>query len=290
MKKQDSNDDPGKKTGNGSSDAGKMPRNLNGKDLDDLGPYALEICESQEDIDYLTFLIKLAGDVVTDPAAARRFSENPDGYVGECGYNRKVNMDDGLLKLILALGDEEINRAISQNDVERAVEIMESKGLLEDLGNVRISVPEETIRNLYADLGITDVDTGKIGLVSTVSILLTMILVLVTAGVFAAALVQVAAAVETVLALEALVEIAVAGASPASPAELKRILSRNLPLRVWSLKGDATGGYIATNTYINNQVDKIIDMIKKRRPEIFERIDEQKLRRLIICNITKTIQ
>lgn len=90
------------------------------KQFSDEGNAALSINLSHDEIEYLNFLDKLGKDVVNTPAIARQFSKDPATFIHQYGYNGKIDFDEGMLKLMLALGDEDINDAINQNDISKS--------------------------------------------------------------------------------------------------------------------------------------------------------------------------
>lgn len=84
----------------------------------------------KDDVEYINFLQKLTKKIIEDPKVAKEFSDNPQAYVDKLGYKKKINIDDSLLKIILALGDEEILRAIEDNNLEKFISLCQSKKLL----------------------------------------------------------------------------------------------------------------------------------------------------------------
>jgi hypothetical protein len=121
--------------------------------LPDKGLAAINVDFSKKDIDYLNFLDKLGNDIIKNPVVAREFVKNPQLFVERYGYNEKVDLDEGLLKLVVALGDENINNAIVANDVATVLTLMKEKGLL-DGNNIGIDISDEQKREMLALLGI----------------------------------------------------------------------------------------------------------------------------------------
>ena len=87
---------------------------------------------SRQGKEYLEFLKKLSDDIVEDSTVAVEFSQNPNAYCKKAGFdNLFINMDSGLLKLILALGDQELCDAANRNDIQEFVLLCQQKGLLD---------------------------------------------------------------------------------------------------------------------------------------------------------------
>ena len=121
--------------------------------LSDEGKAALSINLTQDEIEYLNFLNKLAQDVIKEPAVARQFACDPNAFIQQYGYKGEVNLDEGMLKLILTLGDDDINTAINQNDITTALALMQSKGLLDDISKsdtqIKFSVKDVEFYDLF---------------------------------------------------------------------------------------------------------------------------------------------
>lgn len=122
----------------------------------DEGTPVINIKLSDDDDGYLNFLNSLAEDIIREPAIAREFALDPSAFVKQYGYKDKVNLDEGMLRLILTLGDEDINAAISQKDMSAAIALMESKGLLDDVckSEMKIQFSEEEMSQIYEQLGL----------------------------------------------------------------------------------------------------------------------------------------
>ena len=61
---------------------------------------------------------------------------------------------------------------------------------------------------------------------------------------------------------------------------------QNLPLRVWSLKGQEANTYIAADKYVTNQAQKLMKFFKEKDPMTFENIDEKQLEQMLKLSIT----
>ena len=98
------------------------------KSFGDEGNAAISINLTHDEIEYLKFLDKLGKDVIKEPAVARQFASDPNAFIQQYGYKGEINLDEGMLKLVLALGDEDINTAVNQNDITTALALMQNKG------------------------------------------------------------------------------------------------------------------------------------------------------------------
>ncbi|EGN58240.1 hypothetical protein Premu_0031 [Hallella multisaccharivorax DSM 17128] len=79
---------------------------------------------------YLTFLSKLSLEIKRNPCVAREFAKDPQAYSEEFGFNEQISLDNGLLKIIIALGDDDIVKSIEQGNASEYVKILKQKGFI----------------------------------------------------------------------------------------------------------------------------------------------------------------
>ena len=261
--------------------------NLQTRGLSDEGSPALLIDLSQDDIDYLKFLTKLANDIIKDSVIAKQFAKNPNDFIKEYGYTGEITLDEGMLKLILALGDEEINQAVNQRDMTTALELMENKGYLNNISEVKLQLTSEQIKKVYDNLGIpiNDIDISN----PQIAVLAAPVIVYALAAVYS----QAAVVYNVGGVINAAVLVTVYAWTEAwgpQSSEINNVIDNNLPLKLWSLKGNEKDTYIATDKYIDNQVERAIKLTKQHNPQLLENISEKDLSRLIKYNIIKNFK
>ncbi len=122
------------------------------EELSDDGVAAIDIPLSRKNVQYLIFLDKLGKDVIKDANIAKEFSENPQAYFQKYGYTESVDFDENMLNLILALGDEDINKAISLGDIKQVLALMREKGLLNLNSYNQIELTEKQRQELISTL------------------------------------------------------------------------------------------------------------------------------------------
>ena len=76
---------------------------------------------------YVNFLQKLANDIIKEPKIAKEFAKDPNGYLKKNGFDMNISLDEGMLNLVLALGDDDINQAISKNDLQKFYSLCKEK-------------------------------------------------------------------------------------------------------------------------------------------------------------------
>ncbi|GHV62855.1 hypothetical protein FACS1894195_5060 [Bacteroidia bacterium] len=255
---------------------------VNSDQLPPKGTHALELDISKGELDYLRFMNKLSEDIIRHPVIAKEFSKNPQLFLNKYGYHEPIDLDENILKLILALGDEDINKAVNAGDIKMTLKLMEEKNLLNDLAKsyTNVTLPEEQTKQLLALMGVevNENECYSCGPGLCLVIILLAAIIYVGAATIAAA----GVCVYVGFALE------VYGPS-ASIYKDFGLLENNTPLKIWSLKGSPNDTYFAVNHYIENQVDKIIEAINSY--ENVKKFDEDKMREFLKLNIlTQTIK
>jgi hypothetical protein len=242
------------------------------------GAHAIEFDFTQAELDYLRFIQKLSDDIVQHPMIAQAFAHNPKLFLEKYGYNEPIDLDEGMLKLVLALGDMDINRAINVGDIGLVLKLMEEKGLLNDLANTysHLNISEERAKEMLLAMGF---DKDEIEYFAFCIPFPAICVVVVLVGFYLGAVAMNTAAVAALgyIALAIAEHVEVFGA----PSNGSKFLDDNLPLKIWSLKGNSNDTYIATDIYLEDQVDKVIDLVKSHNSSF----DEKKMREFLKLNI-----
>ena len=253
--------------------------------LSDEGKAALSINLTQDEIEYLNFLNKLAQDVIKEPAVARQFACDPNAFIQQYGYKGEVNLDEGMLKLILTLGDDDINTAINQNDITTALALMQSKGLLDDISksDTQIKFSDEEVKKIYAEMGINVDDDfisqKKYGFAAVWPVyVIAAVVSQLGVGYNVVAGINAAIAVTVYLVVEAW------GQSK----NVNNVTNANLPLKIWSLKGQDANSFVAADQYISDQSKKIVNIGKENNPELLNYVSEAELEQVVKLNILST--
>ena len=220
------------------------------EDLPARGKHAIDLDLSKSELNYLRFLQRLSDDIIRNPEIAQSFARNPQLFLEQYGFHEPIDLDEGMLKLILALGDQDINRAVSVGDIRLVLSLMEERGLLTNLtSSLNLSISEKQTREILLAMGvIADQDYLSPEFIVFVFIL-----------------------------FPAVVLVSADGAVNSG----NNFLDNNLSFRIWTLKGKSNDTYIAVDMYLENQVNKIIDLIKSRNIPF----DENKMRDFLKLNL-----
>lgn len=256
----------------------------------DEGTPVVNIKLSTEETNYLNFLNGLATDIIKEPTIAREFARDPSTFVKQYGYKDKVFLDEGMLKLILTLGDEDINNAINQKDVTKAIELMKRKGLLDDICNskMKIQFSKEEISKIYKQMGANfDKETFDEKISISTAVAVTVFYVLAAAIESVAVGYSVAGAFN-LAAYFTVVVYSKTSLWPRLENNMDGTINRNLPLKIWSLKGQKAKTYIAADKYVTDQAKKMMKLIQDCDPEMLQKIDERHLEQILKVSISNS--
>lgn len=188
---------------------------------------------------------------------------NPQAYFQKYGYTESVDFDENMLNLILALGDEDINKAISLGDIKQVLALMREKGLFKLNSYNQIELTEKQKQELISTLGMdqSQQDNFVCGVAAVCVFYVAVAVVSVAAVAYTAA-----AGVTAVASLGVYTSVKAYGRS----ASIQRILDNNSVLKIWSLKGDMEKTYVTTNLFIEEEINKALDAIEEINPSAFE--------------------
>lgn len=238
------------------------------------GISAIELDLTKDELEYLHFMQKLSDDIVKYPIIAQEFTKNPQLFLEKYGYKESINLDDNILKLILALGDEDINKAINVRDVKTVLKLMKEKNLLNNIDNTYsyINIQEEKVKEILSLMGVESENLECYSCVPGICYFGVLVV-----AVYIAAAVSVAAAGVT------------AGVAAASWTYIESFiannsadfLDQNSSLKIWSLKNKANDTHFAVDLYIEEQVNEMIDIVKSYDISF----DEEKMKDFLKINI-----
>ena len=241
------------------------------------------------DYEYLKFLDKLSKEIISDPSIAADFSKNPQVYLNKYQYGGDINLDDGLLKLILALSDTDIANAIKEGNIKEFLRLCKEKNLIENIGFFNDEYYQEQIKELAKkdefkqylksiDPEVTTPYSGPSGpptLPPPPGLLVTVpVLVYVVAALVASAAVAIGMAVVILEAVK----------GPQN-SNLSASNQDDLIINAWVLKG-GKNFQVTFDEQIDKYIDDIIDFVKSEYPSYFESVSETQVRELLKYNFT----
>lgn len=241
----------------------------------DLGKIAVPISINlkPEEAKYAAFLQKLSKDIIEHPVIAKEFSKNPELFLQRYGYNESVSLDEGLLNLVLALGDDDINRAIKLNDIKLFYNLCNEKGLLNFQSSFGESLSNEELQKKLNDMGIDVANSEDIQAIFFTIPVIYIAAVAVVAVVYAAVYDEVAVGSEYWGSVK--------------KTNLELLTESNPILNIWTLKDKKDKTYFVVSAIVENQINDAIEIVKQKNPSYFERNSEEDLRNLLRLNLLK---
>lgn len=246
-------------------------------------PFSLNL--KIDDYRYIRFLQKLSKDIIDNPSVAADFSKDSEVYLKKYNYDKKINLDDSLLKLILALGDSDILNTIKTNNVKEFLRLCKQRNLIKDIGFFDDEYYQEQIEILYKKDEFKKYTKMLNDKLSTKSLGPTgpptyppppniFVMAFFVAAIAAGAVVAIAMAVVILEAVR----------GPRNYSSLPN--QEDLTINAWALK-DGTNNFKATfDNEIEKYIDDIVDFIKTEEPLYFENYSEIQLRELLKYNFT----
>ncbi len=238
-----------------------------------------------EDENYIQFLSKLTTDIIASPDIASKFADNPEEYCKKYGYNSNIKLDAGLMKIILALGDRQINDSIKNGDVKAFVRACRENGLIsykslrQDayLNKISdyISANKATFNSPLARKIQKTRATNDAGDAANEEIISSFVY-----GAVAVVIAAVAAEVFVVIGTTTWV-------THVHGTQVDASKDDNPAIQIWDLKDGDEKTYIPADKINNELVEEGIGFIKTEFPEVLEKIDEPTLRNIILINIQK---
>ena len=96
------------------------------------GRYSIAVPMSSNEIRYVDFLQFLSNEIVKDHNVSKEFIDNPQKYCTDHGFpNLPINMESGLLKFILQLGNDQLNNTLKVGDASGFVASCKQNGILD---------------------------------------------------------------------------------------------------------------------------------------------------------------
>lgn len=241
---------------------------------DALLPISIKI--KPDDARYIKALQKLSIDILNNPEIANEALNNPLTVLNKYGYNGDIRLDDTITKIILALGNKEINDAIKNKNMNDFVALCKKYNLIADQNK------SEFLSNKYYQEQLTkykeytqtrvqaDETAAELFFVAG-AIAIAVVAVVVVAGVGAAWNV-------------------IAGYN--SFVRVNRMASREeaQQLSVIDIVPMKTeNGYQLVDEYYEEAVSSAVEFIKIEHPEVLKVNSEDELRQFIYANIIQNI-
>lgn len=239
---------------------------INRRNSNPKGKAAVELILSEEEKKLLNFINQLVSDIVSTPLIARQFAESPETFAKIYGVEElQIDFEDPLWKLILALGDEDIHRAIKLGDISLFLSLCDERGLIAGLQDADLS----RFHNILTQNPDLPQTRGSLVVVLAAG-------VAVVAGAIAGAIAVAAGAAAYYLAV---ISVEVFWTGNASIKMDTRVY------QIWALKGDNEKTYVMLSEYQNKIVDNIIEALQEHFSKEMQNVNIHELKQAIALNL-----
>jgi len=255
-------------------------------------PISLEL--KPEDVQYIKAIQLISIDILRHPQKAKAFNENPKSVLRNYGYNGDVNFDDNLLKVTMALADEDIHNAIKSQDFKTFIKLCKEKDIISPTkGIFADEFYQKQLNEILKDNDITKLKE-QLSLRSGVSLedinidedeVISIVLVFI---VVVAVGLAILGAVWAVLIFSTKTKGMNANGSIVTVDSDFNALDL-YDLKLYTLQENDKNSYIAVDEYIEEIVEKAISAIKEIDPDYFVKNSEIEARNLVKINMINSL-
>ena len=223
---------------------------------------------SNEDMRFLGFLENLVTDILENPKIAKKLAENPQAIAQSYGVqDLRINFDDELWQLIIALGDEDLHNAAINQNIPLFFSLCEDMGLISE-------VKKSDIVKYFNEI-FEGEDPGE-----TVGIVIAVVVGIIAGAVAGIGVGYIVGGVAAgIAALATFIWDSTRGDSSAM------VLRDPQAYQLWVLKNGNTNTQILLSEYKEKIINDCIDVLFKYFPEKAKEIDIEKFRQFIILNM-----
>lgn len=234
----------------------------------------------------------LVQEIIANPQIAQELSKDPEAFCKQRGYKFTIDLDDAIFKVIVALGNSEINEALKNNDFERFMQLCAEMKLLDEgqkikLNTVFQSEEEQEIFNSIAyELNGETIETRSVAFWFAVSVVLIVAIILTyTVG------------MEERLVPDKLVqsypdidgELKEGAVTSQTPNKRQAFLHCTDPnysvLDVWALKNKNVNSYQLVSGYKVFFANQLVSYLKINKPNLFEKYSDVQISEFLKKNM-----
>lgn len=279
------------------------------------GHIAIPLFLDEIDLEYFKFLDNLCQNIIDDPNVARAFSESPNIYMEKFGYHHPIDIDEGFLNLVLALGDEDVLNIMKNCDLSKFIRVLDDKGYLKKMSNSHFNIQlskSDTLKLKQLDDYLKKNNISKSTYIENEEQTLVAVFIVyaIAIAVSQAAVAYNAVAtinVETVTNVHHRVNVLTKTNVKTKGAgyveiyhpnaifnntisinndTLAQYVDLNPVINVWGLKGgDLADTYIIANSVIQQEVDYLLHLFEEIYPNIYNVYSKEKVAQLVAFNL-----
>ena len=268
------------------------------KDITDSKGVSISLSLNEETKQALRDIAPLVQEIIDNPKVAQELSKDPESFCKQRGYNFTIDLDDAIFKVIVALGNEEINKALKSNDFERFMQLCADMKLLETGQKVKLNVlfqneDEQEIFNAIAyELNGETIETRSVAFWLAVSVVLVVAIILTyTVGT------EESPIDDENVSLQRLEPGLQSEDNVLSKDQINICTSKRMQsflhctdpnysvLDVWALKNINVSDYQLVSGYKSFFVNQLVSYLKVNKPDIFTKYSEMQISEFLKKNI-----
>lgn len=259
-------------------------------EINDSKGVSISLSLNEETKQSLQKIAPLVQEIIDNPTIAQELSEDPNGFCKKRGYDFTFELDDAILKVIIALGNKDINDALKNNDFERFMQLCAELHLLDEGQKVRLnavfqSEEEQEIFNSIAEqLNGESIESRSVALWLAVSVVIVIAIILT----YTVGTEEDVAQNKPLMAQEECQSVKEAVKYPHIPRSQAFLRCTNpnySVLDVWALKNKRVDSYQLVSGYKTFLAQQIVSYLKTNKPNLFKNFSEVQITEFLLKNM-----
>lgn len=249
-----------------------LPQESSTSDCPETNGVPISLTLTEETRTALLQLEPLVQEIIENPSTAHEFAANPKLFCEKRNFPFSIDENDAVFKIILALGDNDINAAITASDFELFMQLCESKGLLDErqVSNINVVFQSEEEQQIFESIALQlngkSIETRSVAMVVVVSVVVALAIVItLTVG------------------YPEQNDDRIACADNFS--FMHNIGENKAVLDIWALKNKDYKDYNVVGQYQSYFANSIVSYLKKYRPNIFDNYSESQIQEFLKRNM-----
>lgn len=251
---------------------------------------SLALTLSEDTKQALREIAPLVQEIIDNPHVAKELTEDPEAFCKKRGYNFVIDLDDAMFKVIIALGDNEINEALRNSDIEKFIQLCAEKHLLDEGQSVRINAvfqddkEQELFNSIAEQLNGEPLTSRGVTLWAVISLVLVIAVVITyTIGT------EDDAKKESPKTAHEINHSLINSPSYQQQSTKSAFLHCSNPdysvLDVWALKNKQIANYQLVSGYKTFLAQQIVSYLKANKPQVFENFSEVQITEFLLKNM-----
>lgn len=250
---------------------------------------SISLSLSEETKQSLLKIAPLVQEIIDNPAVAQELSNNPRAFCINRGYDFILDLDEPVFKVIVALGNSDINNALKDNDFEKFMQLCAEMNLLEENQKVKLNSifkneeEQEIFNSIAKQLNGETIETRSVAFWLAITVAVVVAIVLS----YTVGLEEDAAPQDTSGGEQGTnnVDSLTANLSEKSQVFLHYSNPNYSILDVWALKNKKISSYQLVSGYKKFLAEQIVSYLKENKPTLFDKFSEVQILEFIKRNM-----